>query len=93
MSNAKSKKYSPSEVLPFMPADHPNAGLYNEKQAAIFLEVPIEIFKMWRARGGGPRYVKIGRAVRYQQHTLLAFKEDGFLARLLSEIRPASICA
>ena len=34
---------------------------YTENQAATFLAVTVSTLRSWRARGGGPAYVKIGR--------------------------------
>lgn len=47
----------------------------NENVAAEFLGVSVRTLQAWRVRGGGPRYVKIGRAVRYQRRELVAFQE------------------
>jgi predicted DNA-binding transcriptional regulator AlpA len=46
----------------------------NENQAAQFLGVSVRTLQAWRVRGGGPRYVKIGRAVRYQRGELISFQ-------------------
>ena len=46
-----------------------------ENQAAEFLGVSVRTLQAWRIRGGGPRYCKIGRAVRYQRKVLVAFQE------------------
>jgi predicted DNA-binding transcriptional regulator AlpA len=48
----------------------------NEPQAAEFLGVSVRTLQAWRVRGGGPPYVKIGRAVRYQRRALIAFQEQ-----------------
>jgi hypothetical protein len=48
----------------------------NENQAAEFLGVSVRTLQAWRVRGGGPPYVKIGRAVRYQRRTLVNFQEQ-----------------
>jgi hypothetical protein len=48
----------------------------NENQAAEFLGVSVRTLQAWRVRGGGPPYVKIGRAVRYQRRALLLFQEQ-----------------
>lgn len=47
----------------------------NENQAAEFLGVSVRTLQAWRVRGGGPRYIKIGRTVRYQRRELLTFQE------------------
>lgn len=47
----------------------------NENQAAQLLGLSARTLQAWRVRGGGPRFMKIGRAVRYQRHELLAFQE------------------
>jgi predicted DNA-binding transcriptional regulator AlpA len=56
-------------------AADPDAAL-NENQAAEFLGVSVRTLQAWRVRGGGPPYVKIGRAVRYQRRALIAFQTD-----------------
>lgn len=48
----------------------------NETQAAEFLGVSTRTLQAWRVRGGGPRYAKIGRAVRYQRRTLIEFQRQ-----------------
>jgi hypothetical protein len=47
----------------------------NENQAAQFLGVSVRTLQAWRVRGGGPRYCKIGRAVRYQRRELVSFQQ------------------
>ena len=47
----------------------------NENQAAHFLGVSSRTLQAWRVRGSGPRYAKIGRAVRYQRRELVSFQE------------------
>ena len=48
----------------------------NENHAAEYLGVSVRTLQAWRVRGGGPRYVKIGRAVRYQRRELAAFQQS-----------------
>ena len=58
---------------PALSAD-PDAA-YNETEAASFLGVSVRTLQAWRVRGGGPRYLKIGRSVRYQRRALTSFQE------------------
>jgi Helix-turn-helix domain len=46
----------------------------NETQTAEFLGVSVRTLQAWRVRGGGPRYCKIGRSVRYQRRVLVEFQ-------------------
>jgi hypothetical protein len=55
-------------------AADPDAA-FNEIQAAQFLGVSVRTLQAWRVRGGGPRYCKIGRAVRYQRGELVSFQQ------------------
>jgi hypothetical protein len=52
----------------------PDAAL-SENQAADFLGASVRTLQAWRVRGGGPRYLKIGRSVRYQRRELMAFQK------------------
>jgi predicted DNA-binding transcriptional regulator AlpA len=52
----------------------PDSAL-TENQAADFLGISVRTLQAWRVRGGGPRYVKIGRSVRYQRRELTAFQK------------------
>jgi hypothetical protein len=54
-------------------ADDPDSAL-TENQAAEFLGLSVRTLQAWRVRGGGPRYCKLGRAVRYQRGELVAFQ-------------------
>ena len=55
-------------------ADDPDAAL-SENQAAEFLGVSVRTLQAWSVRGGGPPYLKMGTAVRYQRRRLIAFQE------------------
>jgi hypothetical protein len=48
----------------------------NETQTAEFLGVSVRTLQAWRVRGGGPRYCKIGRSVRYQRRVLVEFQQE-----------------
>ena len=47
--------------------------LLTEQEAASLLHVTIKAVQGWRYRGGGPRFVKVGRCVRYRLEDLQAF--------------------
>jgi len=51
-----------------MDAEHytKSKALLTEAAAADFLGVSIRTMQAWRVRGGGPRYVKMGKPVRYR---------------------------
>ena len=43
------------------------------KQAAIILDVTKSTLESWRCRGGGPPFVRYGRAIRYREEDLDRF--------------------
>jgi excisionase family DNA binding protein len=47
--------------------------LLNEEQAARRLNVAVKTLQKWRVVGGGPRFVKLGRCVRYSAADLEEF--------------------
>ena len=50
--------------------------LLNTKQAARRLGMTHHTLQAWRKRGGGPRFVKFGNAVRYRPEDLDRFITD-----------------
>lgn len=42
------------------------APLLNERELAEHLRVTVKAVQAWRYRGGGPAFVRVGRAVRYR---------------------------
>ena len=52
------------------------AGLLHEQEAARFLAISFRTLQTWRVRGGGPRFCKIGRAVRYRRRDLIDWVEE-----------------
>ena len=50
--------------------------LMTEKEAAALICYTPRALQNWRLRGGGPKYVKIGRSVRYQRSDVLEFIEE-----------------
>jgi len=51
-------------------------ALVKEQEAAKFLCVAVQTLRNWRTSGQGPRYIKLGRAVRYSEADLMAFMEE-----------------
>ena len=49
--------------------------LVNEKEAAKFLGLSVRTLQAWRLQGKGPKWKKLGRAVRYALPDLEAFLE------------------
>jgi predicted DNA-binding transcriptional regulator AlpA len=47
-----------------------------EKDLAALLAVSVATLRAWRLRGKGPRYVKIGSAVRYRQEDINAWLDS-----------------
>jgi excisionase family DNA binding protein len=47
--------------------------LLTEVQAAEYLALSVRTLQAWRVRGGGPPFVKVGRAVRYARGALIAY--------------------
>lgn len=46
------------------------------KQAADYIGLQETTLEAWRCRGGGPIFLKLGKAVRYRQADLDAFIES-----------------
>lgn len=55
------------------------SALLTETQAADFLNLSFRTLQAWRVRGGGPRFVKVGKLVRYRRADLLEFTAATFL--------------
>jgi predicted DNA-binding transcriptional regulator AlpA len=49
--------------------------LATEAQVALLLQLSVRTLQAWRVRGGGPRFVRAGRAVRYRHRDILAWME------------------
>ena len=48
-------------------------NMLNEQDAAAYLGLSVRTLQAWRQRGGGPRFYKLGRAVRYARSNLDAW--------------------
>jgi hypothetical protein len=51
-------------------------ALFMEAEAANFLNLSIRTLQSWRVKGGGPLFVRAGRAVRYRRRDLLAWMDS-----------------
>ena len=56
---------------------HTPDRLLNEKEVASILNINVATLRRWRWAGKGPRFLKIGGAVRYDPADLAAFIEAG----------------
>jgi len=59
-------------------------NVMNEKEVAQMLALPVRTVQIWRSRGQGPYYLKIGRNVRYREEDVLKFIDA-------SVVNPAAI--
>ena len=57
-------------------SDEGTERLLDEGGAAIRLAVSVALMRKWRLKGGGPRYCRLGRLVRYSEADLLAYIEQ-----------------
>lgn len=49
---------------------HTKAQMLNEKEVAARWSISPRTLQAWRLKGGGPRFVRLGRAVRYMVQEL-----------------------
>jgi predicted DNA-binding transcriptional regulator AlpA len=49
--------------------------LLRAEEAALFLGVAAKTLEKWRTKGGGPKYLRYGRSVRYKASELQAFMD------------------
>ncbi len=52
-------------------------ALVNEAEAALMLSLSVKTLRRWHWAGKGPRFLKLGAAVRYDSADLTAFIEAG----------------
>jgi hypothetical protein len=64
--------------------------LLTELEAAPILGVSVHWLRKKRSQGGGPPYIKYGRAVRYETNALLAYR-DAHRRGSLDPARPTSL--
>jgi predicted DNA-binding transcriptional regulator AlpA len=53
-----------------------NPILWTEIQTAEFLAVAVKTLQAWRVRGGRPKFIKLGRSVRYRREDLERFLDE-----------------
>jgi excisionase family DNA binding protein len=61
--------------VPATPMMPPPVVIYTTRQAAKYLGLSISTLNKWRCYGFGPKYLKLGRAVRYRQEELDRYLE------------------
>ena len=52
------------------------AELINEEHASTILKVSARTLQAWRVRGYGPKFIKVGRSVRYRLEDLQTFVNE-----------------
>lgn len=50
--------------------------LMDEHEVALRFGLSVKTLRNWRVRGVGPRFLKIGRAVRYRESELTQFEDQ-----------------
>ena len=63
--------HNPSPVNPQFPPKMPVT--MNEQQVAEYLSMSVGSVRKWRRLGGGPKFIKIGRSVRYRREDVEAW--------------------
>lgn len=64
-----------------------SVDLVDERQAATRLAVSVRTLQQWRVSGGGPRFAKFGRCVRYRVSDLEVFIVANLRAHTSEEVR------
>lgn len=54
----------------------PEKRIFTTEEAAEYLGLAKVTLECWRSRGGGPEYLKFGKAVRYRKDHLDRFEES-----------------
>ena len=49
--------------------------LLNEQEVSDLIKIKLKTLQAWRVRGGGPKFLKLGRCVRYRPGDLQEFIE------------------
>lgn len=59
----------------FEVSQHPIGPAVSTREAARFLGFSCAALKKWRAKGTGPRFVRVGRSIRYRIGDLLDWQQ------------------
>lgn len=57
------------------PLKSTQSAIMTVRQAATYLGLAVSTLNKWRCHGGGPIFIKMGRAVRYRAEDLDAFMD------------------
>ena len=60
-------------------------AMMTEEQAAELACVSFRSLQTWRLKGGGPRFAKLGRAVRYRRRDILDWVEKNLASSTSDE--------
>lgn len=63
------------------------AALLDESAVAGLLGVSRYCLQAWRVRGGGPRFIAVGRCVRYREADVLAWLDSRTRSSTSEELR------
>ena len=64
------KKQTPTRVVNKAPVYNNPATVMTVQQASDHLGLAVSTLNKWRCQGGGPAFIKMGRAVRYRVEDL-----------------------
>ncbi len=59
--------------------------LLNERELAIRWATSVKTLQAWRQQGRGPRYIKMGRAVRYSIASIEQFESKSLVSSTSAE--------
>lgn len=68
--------------------DTESRRLLTEGEAAQYLNLPPRTLSTWRQRGGGPKFVRLRRNVRYRLYDIEAFVNAGVRDNTSQEVAP-----
>ena len=67
-------------------------NLLNEREAAKVMKVSVQLLRKWRASGTGPRYIKLGKCIRYSmadlEHYIASHRSTALVVRGVNICEP-----